>query len=68
MAIILDRRSRTRLLTIQAVAADLNVSMKTVRRLIEDGKLQVHRIGRAIRIAEDELVLFVHRAKQNGHA
>ena len=59
-----DRRPRTRLLTIKDVAGDLNVSIKTVRRKIERGELRVHRIGRTIRIAEDELELFRHRASQ----
>jgi excisionase family DNA binding protein len=68
MASTTDRRSRTRLLTIKDVAADLNVSVKTVRRMIGDRKLSVHRIGRAIRVAEEELVVFIHRAKQNDHA
>ena len=45
----------TGLLTIQSVAAVLNVSVKTVRRLISRGELQIVRIGRNIRIKPDIL-------------
>ena len=62
MPSVSDGRSRTQLLAIPEVAARMSVSVKTVRRLIERGELRVHRIGRVIRIAEDELVLFLHRA------
>jgi excisionase family DNA binding protein len=64
MSTIADRRPRTRLLTIKDVAVDLNVSIKTVRRTIERGELRVHRMGRTIRIGEDEVDLFRHRASQ----
>ena len=43
------------LLTVQSVAAVLNVSVKTVRRLISRGELQIVRIGRNIRIKPDIL-------------
>ncbi len=60
MPSVIDERSRTRLLTLPEVAARMSVSIKTVRRLIERGNLRVHRIGRAIRVSEDELVLLLH--------
>ncbi len=45
----------TGLLTVESVAAVLNVSVKTVRRLISRGELQIVRIGRNIRIKPDIL-------------
>jgi excisionase family DNA binding protein len=45
--------------TITEVAEDLNVSDRTVRRWIEDGKLVAHRIGGVVRIAETDLRAFL---------
>ena len=45
----------SRLLTIADTAERLNVSPRTVRRLIDAGQLPIIRIGRAVRIAEDDL-------------
>ena len=44
-----------RLLTIKEVAEYLRVDPKTVRRLIEDGELAAHKIGRQWRISESDL-------------
>ncbi len=44
-----------RLLTIREVAEYLRVDPKTVRRLIEDGELAAHKIGRQWRISESDL-------------
>jgi excisionase family DNA binding protein len=38
------------LLTVQQVAGDWQVSQRTIRRMIADGRLRVIRIGRAVRI------------------
>ncbi len=46
-------------LTVKGVAQRLQLSEKSVRRLIDEGKLQVHRFGRAIRIAEEDLNQFL---------
>jgi excisionase family DNA binding protein len=43
------------LLTVREVAERLRVHPITVRRLIKDGKLPVVRIGRAIRVREEDL-------------
>ena len=40
----------TRLLTVAEAAKILNVSLRTVRRLISDGRLAVVRIGRLVRV------------------
>lgn len=44
-----------RLLTIPEVAAYLKISTKTVRRWIERGELHAYRVGRQLRIAEEDL-------------
>ena len=52
-----------RLLRIRAAAAALRVSEKTVRRLIERGELRPHRIGRALRVSEEDLGLYLSRCR-----
>jgi len=56
-----DRASRgtPRFFTIDQVAEFLNLSSRSVRRLIDDGQLPVHRFGRAVRIAEADLRAFI---------
>jgi excisionase family DNA binding protein len=49
----------TKLLTIDEVAEVLNVSPRTVRRLIDEGALPVHRLGRLVRISDDDLAAFL---------
>ena len=53
--------SSSSLLTIANVAALLQVSTKTVRRLIDRGELDVIRIGRSIRIQPTALALLIGR-------
>lgn len=48
-------RFHVSLLTAEEVAAALNVSTKTVRRLISRGQLPAVRIGRAVRVRPEEL-------------
>jgi len=57
------RRPATRLLTIPAVAERLDVSAKTVRRLIAAAALVAHRIGRSVRVSEDDLRLFLNQRR-----
>ena len=52
-------RRPLRLLTVPAVAGQLAVSEKTIRRWIERGELPMHRLGRSVRIAEDDLTAFL---------
>jgi len=54
--------SPSSLLTIANVAALLQVSTKTVRRLIDRGELDVIRIGRAIRIQPGALAFLIGRS------
>jgi excisionase family DNA binding protein len=57
----IDVRGRrvTRLRTIDETAEVLNVSPRSVRRLIESGALPVHRLGRLVRIADPDLAAFL---------
>jgi len=45
-------RTTARMLSVDDVATQLDISLKTVRRMIASGELRVHRIGRSIRISE----------------
>jgi excisionase family DNA binding protein len=47
------------LLSVSAVAIELSVSTKTVRRLIERGVLPCCRVGRLVRIRSADLEQFV---------
>ena len=49
--------------TIEQVAEMLGLSTRSVRRLIDDRKLPVHRFGHAVRVADVDLRAFiaVHR-------
>jgi len=44
------------MLTVSEVAERLNVSERTVRRLIAEGKIRVYQIRRSIRISEADLI------------
>ena len=47
------------MLTVSDVAARLQVCTKTVRRRIDRNELRVHRIGRHLRISEDDVATFI---------
>lgn len=53
-----------RLLKIPEVAERLSVVPRTVRRLIDLGELPTCRIGRAVRIAEEDLARYLHRVRR----
>jgi excisionase family DNA binding protein len=57
------QRDHSQLLDVPAVARRLDVSEKTVRRLIDRGKLRPHRIGRLLRISEQELGRFLDSSR-----
>lgn len=59
-----QRMPSPKLLDIGAVAQRLNVSCKTVRRLIARGELPVHRIGRLHRVSEIDLDTYVASRRQ----
>jgi excisionase family DNA binding protein len=52
-------RATARMLNVDDVATQLDISLKTVRRMIANGELRVHRIGRSIRISEAEFQSFI---------
>lgn len=51
------------LLSIMQAADILNVSTKTVRRLIKRGELRPHRIGRAVRLSTEDLSVYLLRIR-----
>ena len=53
----------TRLLAVTDVAERLGLSPKTVRRFIASQQLPVHRLGRALRVSEEDLAAFVDRRR-----
>jgi excisionase family DNA binding protein len=55
--------AKLRLLSVETVADDLSVSTKTIRRLIDDGELRAYRIGRALRVSEDEVRQYLNRRR-----
>jgi len=52
-----------RLLSVATVALRLAVSEKTIRRLVQDGRLLSHRVGRQIRISESDLATFLAQSR-----
>jgi excisionase family DNA binding protein len=56
-------KPRLRLLSVDDIADDLGVSTKTIRRLIDGGELRAHRIGRALRVSEDEVRQYLNRRR-----
>jgi excisionase family DNA binding protein len=49
------------LLSVADIADRLKLSEKTVRRWIERGDLPAHHLGRAVRVSEDDLALYLHK-------
>lgn len=52
--------------SIKDVADMLNVSTKTVYRLISRGKMRIIKIGRSSRIAENEIVTYLRSLGYQG--
>jgi excisionase family DNA binding protein len=55
-----------RFLTIDEVAEHLVVSTRSVKRWIDCGDLRVHRFGRLVRIAEEDLARFLEHHRPEG--
>lgn len=53
-----------RLMSVKEVARLLDVCTKTVRRWIRRGDIHVHRVGRNLRIAEEDLQIFLNRSRR----
>ena len=54
-----ERAQPDRVVSIPAVADQLDVSTKTVRRFIASAALPHHRIGRQIRISQRDITVFL---------
>jgi excisionase family DNA binding protein len=54
-----ERPRVPRFLTIDDIAQSLDVSTRTVRRLIKSGALVAHRIGGVVRVAEADFLTFL---------
>ena len=52
------------LLTVPEVAKRLRLSQRTVRRLIESGDLVCLRFGRAVRVSEEDLAVYLAKCRQ----
>ena len=50
-------------LTMEALATRLAVNPKTIRRWIDAGDLRAHRLGRQLRISEQDAAAFVSRRR-----
>lgn len=55
-----------KLLTVSQAAEILSTSEKTVRRIIETRELTVVRIGRSVRILDEDLELFIMQRRGRG--
>jgi excisionase family DNA binding protein len=55
-----------RYLSVSNVAVELGVSVKTVRRWIERQELHVYRLGRQLRISEEDLLAFTNARRRYG--
>ncbi len=53
-----------RMYSIKEIGPQVGVSSKTIRRWIERGELHVHRLGRRLRISEDDLLAFLSKHRK----
>lgn len=51
-------------LTVEEIAAELKVSMDTVRRLIQDGAISASQVGRQWRVRRSSLNAYLERGKE----
>lgn len=52
--------------SVAQVAERAGLAQRTIRRMIDAGQLPIHRLGRSIRVSEDDLTAFlcVRRTRQ----
>lgn len=53
-----QQRREERFFTVKQLAARWQISERQVHRFIESGALAAHRLGRSLRIAENDVLLF----------
>jgi excisionase family DNA binding protein len=64
---ISDRRDKvagSRWYTANEIANRVKVSVRSVRRWIDQGDLRVHRFGRAVRVSSEDLEAFERQSRQ----
>jgi excisionase family DNA binding protein len=54
----------SRFLSLKDVALALGVSIKSLRRWIDAGDLRVHRLGRQLRVSEEDLAAFLSQRRR----
>jgi excisionase family DNA binding protein len=54
-----SRKPLPNFLTVDEVAETINVSTRTVHRLIETEALAAHHFGRSVRVSEDDLAAYL---------
>ena len=57
-------RPLPRLLTVDEMAERLGVCSRTIRRWIARNELPAHRLGRSVRVAEDDLLAFLGKHRR----
>ena len=56
-------RTPGRLRSLAETAEALGVSIKTIRRLIARSELRAHRIGRSVRVSDEDLAIYLLRIR-----
>lgn len=56
-----------RLLTVEQAATALGTGPRFVRRLIAERRIRFHKLGRHVRIAEDDLAVFIAHGTVEPH-
>lgn len=65
MTTVMLKPSRpVRMLAVTDIAARLRVCTKTVRRWIDRNELRVYRLGRRLRVSEEDLAAFLARRRR----
>ena len=65
---LVPERASVTMLTVKQVAERLGISRGLVYKLVRAGELGSHRIGAAIRIAEDQLREYLDKARAGNEA
>ena len=58
------RDEKNPLLTARDIADEAQVSLRTVRRLIAEGELEIVQVGRSVRIRRSAYLAFLHRRRR----